>query len=85
MGVHYLTLLYLYFLLVAVHFIQVHLPGGDRIDININEISSIRQPRDIDGYNAKDVNCVLIMTNGRQIGTTESCLEIIKQISSVEK
>jgi hypothetical protein len=62
--------------LLALHLIIVHAPNGDEIELNTNEVSSLREPRDAEGHYHKDVNCVIFMTNGRFISATESCKDI---------
>jgi hypothetical protein len=67
---------------VAIHFILVHAPDKQVIHLAIDEISSIRQPRDTEGAHfQKDIQCVVVMNNGKFIGTVETCLEIIKKIA----
>jgi len=62
-----------YSIVLALHLILVHVPGGDEIQLNPVEVSSIRDPRDIPGHFAKDVHCVIVMTNGKFIGAVEDC------------
>jgi len=71
-------------LLVAVHFISLHTPEGEEVTMNVGEISSIRQPREAEGHVADGVRCLLIMTNGKLNGVTETCREVIKLIAAVE-
>jgi hypothetical protein len=67
-------------------FISVHAPDDQQIFINVTEISSIRQPRDTENQHfQKDVNCVIVMNNGKFIGTIESCLDIIRLIAEISK
>jgi hypothetical protein len=76
-------------LLVLASFVLVHGPGGTEVSVNIGEISSIRQViggRDPDaGLHHKDVKCLVVMTNGKFIGTTETCIEILHMISDSER
>ena len=62
--------------LFALTLITLHGPNGQEIDINPNEVSSVR---DIsvatEGHFGKGVRCLLFMTNGKVIGTAETCLE----------
>jgi len=63
---------------LALSLILVHGPHGQNIEINANEISSIRMPRDVSqGHFAKGTQCVVIMTNGKFIATRETCDEIV--------
>jgi len=71
--------------LLALHFIIVHAPNGDEIGLNASEISSLREPRDAEGHWHKDVNCVIVMTNGRFISTAETCKRIAEMVKEAEK
>jgi len=73
-------------LALLLNLVTVHAPDGETITLNAQEISSIRTPRDSDvDHLQKDVHCVLWMTNGKFIGTTESCVDIIRMIAAAEK
>jgi uncharacterized protein YlzI (FlbEa/FlbD family) len=66
---------------LVVHFIFVHGPDGQAIELNVKEISSLRDKRDAEETHfAKDVNCICFMTNGKHIGVKESCEEVLKAI-----
>jgi uncharacterized protein YlzI (FlbEa/FlbD family) len=66
--------------------ITVHGPTGVEIDVNVAQITSIRRPEAIEnGHFAKNVKCVLVMTNGKLITTLEECEEVIKKIEAVNK
>ena len=72
--------------LVVLLLILVHGPDGQEIELNVAEVSSLRQPREsTEGHVDKDVHCLIFMTNGKFVGTGESCEEVIKLIVSVEK
>jgi len=62
--------------LFALSLITLHGPNGQEIDINPNEVSSVR---DIsvatEGHFGKGVRCLLFMTNGKVIGTAETCFD----------
>jgi hypothetical protein len=68
---------------LALSLIFVHGPDGQEIEININEISSIRDPRASEGHLHKSIHCVLYMTNGKFIGTTETCDEVDKMLAEL--
>jgi hypothetical protein len=75
-------------LLIASHFITAHTPDGEEVSLNTAEISSIRQPQDaatsVDHF-AKGTKCVVVMTNGKFIALTDTCIDIIKRIAEIEK
>jgi hypothetical protein len=67
--------------LFALSLIALHGPGGHEIDINPNEVSSIRDTSIVtEGHFSKDIKCLLFMTNGKVIGVTESCKEVLRLI-----
>jgi hypothetical protein len=66
-------------ILIAVHFILVHGPDMQQIEINVNEISSLREPRG-QGHVHHEVNCLIFMTNGQFIGVKEDCHKISEYI-----
>jgi hypothetical protein len=71
--------------LALLYLIFVHGPEGQEVQLNINEISSIRQPREAEGHFSADVRCLVFMTNGKFVGTTETCHEVVGKIAQVEK
>jgi hypothetical protein len=71
-------------LLAALHLILVHGPDGQNIELNVNEISSIREPRQVEGHFAKNVHCLIFMTNGKLIAAIEECPVILDEIKVVE-
>ena len=65
---------------VALHLIFVHGPGNQRIGLNVDEISSIREPRDSEGHFSPDIGCVVFMTNGKWVGVIETCKDVLAKI-----
>ena len=65
--------------------ITVHAANGDDMQLNTNEISSIRQPRDAETHWGPQVHCVVVMSNGKFVGTLEDCATIIRLLTKVEK
>jgi hypothetical protein len=70
--------------LVVLHLIVVHGPDGQTIELNVNEISSIREPRQVEGHFGKNVNCLVFMTNGKLIATEDQCPEVLDKIKLIE-
>ena len=68
--------------LAVLFFILVHGPDGQEIELNIVEISSVRQPRESEGHFSKDVKCLIFMTNGKFVGVKETCGDVIGMIES---
>ena len=75
------------FHLIQLHLITVHAPNGDEMQLNSTEISSIRQPRDAGtvSHFGPDVHCVVVMANGRFVGTIEDCSTIIRLLIEPER
>ena len=72
--------------LLALHLIFVHGPDNQRILLNVDEISSIREPRKAtESHFGKDIRCLIFMTNGQFLGIMESCEEIHEKIKDLEK
>jgi len=66
---------------IIAHLLLVHGPGGQMIEINPREVSSIREIRGADkGHFQEGIKCLVIMTNGKFIGTIEDCKTIIDQV-----
>lgn len=74
-------------LFTALYLITLHGPTGVEIDVNINEISTIRRPEAFEDkqHLTKGVNCVLVMNNARILSTRETCAEIVEKIAAANK
>jgi hypothetical protein len=66
------------------HSVIVHAADGEIVQLNINEISSIRQPPDVQGHFAKGTNCIIVMTNGKFVLTREPCQTVRDSIRGAE-
>ena len=72
--------------LAALHLIFVHGPDQQQIFLNVDEISSIREPRSVtERVVHKDVKCIVFMTSGNFIGTIESCEDIVRKVGEISK
>jgi len=71
----------------TIYLIHVHGPDEKQeIEINVQEISSIRQPREnTSDHFAPGVHCLVYMTNGGFVPTAESCKEIVKKIAALDE
>ena len=70
---------------VVLHFIFVHGPDNQKTLLNIDEISSIREPRSgAEEHYGKQVKCIIFMTNSKFFGTVETCEEVVKKIKEIE-
>src|SRR6516164_6841324 len=53
-------------ILVLLHLIQLHGPDGQIIDVNANEVSSLREPREgSEGHFPNGTKCIISMTNSK--------------------
>jgi hypothetical protein len=72
----------------TLYLISVHGPGGQEIEINVREISTIRQIRKIDSddpHFSKEIHCIVIMTNGKFVGVVEDCEEVVRKIMKLDE
>jgi hypothetical protein len=77
-------------LLVAVKLLIVHEPSNHReIIIYPPAITSLHptktDPNDDDRLMTKETGCVIMMTDGRFVSSTESCEEVRKRIEEIER
>ena len=67
-------------LVIALTLIVLHGADHQPIAVNSNEISSLRAPGATDtGSYPASVRCVVIMTNGKFFGVTETCTEVFRK------
>ena len=60
--------------IAAFHLIQLHGPGGQEIDVNPHEISSVREPSEgSESHFPKEIKCLIFMTNGKINAVLEDC------------
>ena len=69
-------------LLAAVQLLELHGPTGQRAYVNVNEISTLREPNtpDLQRYFMRGVHCVVVTTNGQFLAVTETCDDIRNQV-----
>ena len=61
--------------------IQLTGPGGQHIEVNPAEVSSLREPRGVhSGHFAAGTRCIVIMANGNLISAGETCAEISQRL-----
>ena len=66
---------------VVLNFLILHQPDGTEIDINPNEIISLRRsPKTASELMVKGANCLVSLADGKNIAVQETCNEIRKQI-----
>jgi hypothetical protein len=69
-------------LLAAVQLLFVHGPDGQMLELNIDQISSIREPRATEGHFHKDVKCIIIMSNNRLVAIVETCNDVLNYLQA---
>jgi hypothetical protein len=69
-------------MIVAILLVQLTGPdGSQRIDINANEVTSIREPRaDAGEHFAKGTHCVIVMTSGTFVAVSEDCATVRQRL-----
>lgn len=70
------------FLIGGVDFIEVHGPDGQKAFINPHEITSLREPTNVDLslHFQRGAHCIVVTTNGKFLATKEHCEEIRNMI-----
>ena len=63
-------------LALVTHFLSVHGPNGQAIDIAVEQIVSLRARREDEEHLHHDVHCMVHTTDGKFIGVTETCKEV---------
>lgn len=70
----------------TLYLIHVHGPAGQEIEVNVIEISSIREPRkDSQSHFAKGTQCLIYMTSGQFIATIETCQVVEEKITALDQ
>lgn len=62
--------------LLAFKLVQLHGPNGQLIEINRDEVVSLRQPRGDEKHFHSDVRCLVFTSDGKFTGVQESCTEV---------
>jgi hypothetical protein len=66
----------------GVALVELHTPAGTTVDINPAEVSSLRQPLELQSQHwARGTRCVIVMSNSRYIAVTEDCPLVLKLLS----
>ena len=71
-------------LFLALNLIVVHGPNNQYLEINIDEISSIRTPRIGDTHFPKGTHCIITMTNKNFNAVQETCDAVDRLIKAVK-
>jgi hypothetical protein len=62
---------------IAFRLILLHGPGGQEIEINPNEIVSLREPRgEAEGHVSKEVRCMVNTVDGKFSAVVETCATV---------
>ena len=68
-------------ILAVLQLITVHGPGNQRIDLNVEQITTVREPRATEGHFAPGVRCVVSTTDGKWVGVVETCAQVLDLIA----
>ena len=61
---------------LVLHLVPLHGPDNQFIEINPQEIVSLREPRDTEQHLHPDVRCLVLTTDGKFVGVTETCQRV---------
>jgi hypothetical protein len=67
--------------LLAVMLVRFTGPDGQRIEVNPDEVVSLRVPRSVEGHFAKGIQCLIFTGDGKMTGVVESCDEVSLKLS----
>ena len=58
--------------------VMLHGPDGQRVFVNVAEITTIREPisGDLQQHFPRGAQCVVVMVNGKFVATREDCDEV---------
>jgi hypothetical protein len=66
---------------LVVVFLELHGPNGQTIDVNPNEITSLRMPQtSASDHFPKGTHCIIKMTNGNINAVVETCQVVLQMI-----
>ena len=65
------------------HFLSVHGPDGQPIDIAVDQIVSLRTRRAEEEHLHPEVKCQIHTTDGKFIGVAETCTEVERLLSEL--
>jgi hypothetical protein len=74
--------------LIASHLIWLHAPDGGDISVNIDEVVSMRGPKEQDTTNklfTEKAGCLINTTDGRFITVRETCKEVMRIFVDTER
>lgn len=67
---------------LALLLVQLTGPDGQRIDLNPQEITSVREPR---GGFDKEIHCLIHMADGKFIAVIETCAQVREKLGQEEQ
>jgi hypothetical protein len=62
----------------------LHGPDNQPIDINPDQVVSVRQPRASEGHFQKGIRCLVITADGKFVAVMETCDEIRNKIGQLK-
>ena len=68
-------------LLLALNLVEFTGPDKQMVEVNPDEIVSIREPRgEVQAHFHKDVKCLIFMSDGKFIGVIENCHVVVEKL-----
>jgi len=71
-------------ILIALLFIELHGPTGQKLHINAAEVSTLREPLKARSHWTEGVHCVIVMTNGKVLAVSESCTLVARKLEALK-
>ena len=75
----------LFVIAIVFHLVLLHGPAGQTIEINPDQVVTLREPRADEGHFPKGTRCVVNMTDGKLNVVREDCSTIRDMIEEAEK
>jgi hypothetical protein len=70
--------------IMALHLVVLHGPDGQLIEINPEEVISLRSPH-IEGHVHHAINCLIYTSDGKYLGVVEECADVQTKLTGVDE
>ena len=67
-------------IITALKLVVFHGPDGHLIEINPDEVVSLREPREMERHFHKEIRCLIFTSDGKFTGVTEDCIEVAMRL-----
>lgn len=68
-------------IVLVLRLIELHGPGGQFVEINPEEIVSLREPRAGDHF-AFGIKCLIFTSDGKYTGVIETCAQVAEMVKA---